>query len=234
MTYAPITLQNLRSYLVGMGAPVLGIVGNPATHKRGYHIGSPLLPGDYSGIQPRDKAGLSAAASAIDIGRFNRLIELLTYLRTESQEGRLRDVREIIAERDDGTHIWRWDAVTGKATGKPDSQELPHHGHVSYYRDSQSRTKLPPYQRFFTPLEDEMVYSIKGVDGPFPATVMAPTPYYPTADSQQATGTLTDDSRPFTVVCESKDGARRCIYGRTSPSADRAVLGWVASDRIVR
>lgn len=81
---------------------------------------------------------------------------------------------------------------------------------------------------------EDTVYSIKGVDGPFPATVKAGTPYFASAEDPTPTGTINDPSRPFTVVGESKDGQRRCIYGKTSPSADRARLGWVASTAVVR
>ena len=155
MTYAPATLQNLRSYLIGVGAPVLGIVGNPATHRGGYHLGIDRIYGpsgygarDYSIQTTRDKAGMSNAASAIDIGRHNRLIELGVYLRGKP------DIRELIAERDDGTHVWRY--VDGRLIGKPDSQELPHHLHVSYFRDSETRDKRPTFRAFYEPEEDPM------------------------------------------------------------------------------
>lgn len=81
---------------------------------------------------------------------------------------------------------------------------------------------------------EDTVYSIKGVDGPFPATVRAGTPYYPSASADDPTGTINDAARPFMVVGESEDGRRRCIYGKTSPTADRSRLGWVASTSVVR
>lgn len=245
MTYPDPALVETQKYLKGRGVPVLGIVGDVA-HKRGYHVGKDRIFStggqgwlDYSVRTTRDKEGLSNAAMAIDIGRFRGVIELGAFLRTEAKAGRERDIREIISERGDGSHIWRWDRVTGSTTGKPGSQELPHHLHVSYYRDSEGRDKRPVYHRYFTQLpdtgtEDEVIYTIKGVDGPFPCTVKAGTPYYSSATDPTPVGTIDNPAQPFTCVAESKDGARRAVYGRVAPSADRLALGWVPSGAVVR
>lgn len=241
MTYAPANLLALRSYLVGMGAPVLGIVGNPTTHRRGYHLGRDRIYSstgagdlDYSVRTTRDKAGLTNAAAAIDIGRHNRLIGLGRHLLLL----RPPDVRELIAERSDGSHLWRWDSVSGRVTGFPESDELYHHLHISYFRDSEYRDKLAPFRAFYglpdTSTEVDVVYTIKGVPGPFPATVKAGTPYYSSPEDKTANGTIDDPSRPFTVIAESKDGARRAVYGRMQVDADRAVIGWVDSKAVVR
>lgn len=154
MTYAPSTLQNLDSYLTSRDVPVLGIVGDRA-HRGGYHVGKDRIYGpngygsrDYSVQTARDKAGLSNAAAAIDIGRHLGIIELGVHLRGKP------DIRELIAERGDGTHIWRW--VDGRTTGKPDSQELPHHLHVSYFRDSEQRDKTAPYRAFYDSTGDDV------------------------------------------------------------------------------
>jgi hypothetical protein len=224
MTYAPATLQALRSYLVGKGAPVLGIVGNPATHKRGYHIGSPLLPGDYSGIQPRDKAGLSGAASAIDIGRFNGLIELGRHLYAEKPY----DVRELIAERGDGSQLWRWDDVTGATTGNPASAELYHHLHVSYYRDSERRTKLPPYERFFAPEDIVKVYSVPGIVS---AEAPAGTPYYDSPTDTTPNGKTGGPGR-YLLVGQDKptDPTRYLVDGVGNGTS--ALMSWLPADAL--
>jgi hypothetical protein len=244
VTYADPALRQLQTYLTGQGIPVLGIVGDVA-HKRGYHVGKDRIfgPGgqgwsDYSVRTARDKAGLSNAATAIDIGRHNGIIELLAGLRAEARAGRAPDIREIISERGDGSHIWRYDAVTGSTTGDPASRELPHHGHVSYFRDSEGRTKLPVYQRVIglpdTGTEEEMIYTIKGVPGPFPCTVKPGTPYYSSATDSSPQGTIDTPDRAFTCVAESKDGSRRAVYGRMATTADRSVVGWVASTAVNR
>lgn len=245
MTYGDPGLRQLQTYLRERDVPVLGIVGDTA-HKRGYHVGKDRIFSvggqgwsDYSVRTVRDKAGLSNAAMAIDIGWFAGLVELAAHLRTEAKAGRDgRMIREIISERGDGSHIWRWDRVSGATTGDPSSRELPHHIHVSYYRDTEGLDKRPVYHRFFTALPDtsteEVVYTIKGVPGPFPCTVKAGTPYYSSADDPTPQATIDDPARPFTCVGESKDGSRRAIYGRRLTTADRTPIGWVPSAAVNR
>lgn len=239
MTFAPVSLQNLSSYLKSQDVPVLGIVGN-AAHTYGYHLGRDRIyripPGrgdqDYSVRNSRDKAGLSDAAAAMDIGRHDRLIELGRYLR-----GRL-DIRELIAERGDGSHIWRWDAVTGKTTGDGASDELPHHLHVSWFRDSQQRDKTAVFRAFYQPPPppEDIVYSIPESDGPYPATVKAGTPLYGSATDKTPNTTLNDPSRPYTVVGAGSGATattgRRAIHGRYAGKV--VPLGWVEVGRLVR
>jgi hypothetical protein len=213
VTYAPATLQALRSYLVGKGAPVLGIVGTATTHTKGYHLGKDRIykipPGlgsaDYSVRLARDAGGLTDAAAAIDIGRHDGLIELGRHLLEEARAGRLNDVRELIAERSDGSHLWRFDNAYKILTGTPGSNELYHHLHVSYHRDSQRRTKLPPYQRFYELPDtgtEEPVYSVIGQRS---AVASAGTPYYATADATTPSGTLSSERR-FDLVAQDKPG----------------------------
>jgi hypothetical protein len=241
----PATLAQLATYLDGQGVPVLGIVGN-AAHTSGYHLGRDRIyripPGkgdaDYSVRTARDKAGLTNAAAAIDIGRFPRLIGLGRHLVRECIAGRETDIREVIAERGDGSHIWRWDRVTGKVTGHFDSDELPHHDHVSWFRDSQGRDKRPVFRSFFelpdTGTEEPVLYSIKGVDGPFPCTVKAGTPGYWSEDDKTVRVTLDDPTRPFTCVGETPDRQRRWVYGRTDPDAEHSRLVCVPATAVVR
>lgn len=76
MSTAPRTLLDLRDYWRAQGGAFLGIVGD-ARHTWGYHLGRNRIytipPGrgdrDPSIQHPRDRAGLSNAASAIDLGR---------------------------------------------------------------------------------------------------------------------------------------------------------------------
>jgi len=79
MSYAPATLIALMKVWTSHGGVNSGIVGG-STHLKGYHLGKDRIydgsgPGlgdaDYSVRTARDKAGLTNAASAIDLGRLN-------------------------------------------------------------------------------------------------------------------------------------------------------------------
>jgi hypothetical protein len=170
MSYAPLTLTALRTYLAGqtgLSLVSLGIVGNKA-HTRGYHLGRDRIydgsggPGtgdaDYSVKTARDKAGLTDAASAMDIGNFKRLREMSKWLVAEAQRNApgTRDLREIIYTPD-GRVVLRWDRERGYASkpqpGEADDSHLTH-THISWYRDAQSRDKTDLFRRFFQPLPD--------------------------------------------------------------------------------
>jgi hypothetical protein len=159
MSLAPQTLLDARAYLrprTGLSDASLGIVGD-AAHRGGYHCGEDrLVPDDYSARTARDRAGLTDAAAALDVGSFGRLRELTAFMVTEARAGRLPDVRELIGPGSDG-RAYRWDHLAGwspvrRAVG--DSHEG--HLHISYYRDSERRSKLGPFQRFFEPKEEDM------------------------------------------------------------------------------
>ena len=234
MSYAPATLLALRSYLIGNGAPVVGIVGD-ANHKGGYHLGKDRLRAtDYSIRQARDKAGATNAAAAIDIGRHTGLIELGRYLHAQRNTQLAYDVRELIAERGDGSHVWRWDDVSDKTTGSVGSNELYHHLHVSYYRDSEQRDKRPLYAAHYAPpAEEDMIYSVTGVDGPFPCTVKAGTAYRYQQEGADI-GTIVDGSQPFTCIGETEDRQWRYIYGRTQADAPHSRIAMVPATAVVR
>ena len=97
MSYNPRTLQDLGAYWTGQGGVNLGVVGDT-----GHTVGLSPGPGpylrptgqgddDYSVKHPRDSAGLSGAASAIDLGRLNgELSELYAFSRwlVSTSEGR--------------------------------------------------------------------------------------------------------------------------------------------------
>ena len=103
MTYAPAPLKALGAYLVAHGAVNLGIVGDTRHAAKGtsYHLGADkLAPGAYSATLARDRAGLTDAASAIDIGRVDGTLTglrtLSAWLVAECQRGAWPDVREVI------------------------------------------------------------------------------------------------------------------------------------------
>lgn len=166
MSYAPRSILDARAYLTaqtGLAAVSLGIVGD-RRHGTGYHLGEDRLrSGDYSTRTARDRAGLTDAASALDIGRHDRLVELTGWLVAEARAGRLPDVREIIGPSADGRayrydHLSGWDA---ELRSRGDSHEG--HGHVSWYRDSEHRDKTSMFRRFYE--GDDMIGLRRGDSG---------------------------------------------------------------------
>lgn len=164
MTYAPQPLLDARAYLAqrtGLPWVSLGIVGSAGHHAAGtsYHIGwSDLETWAYSRQHPRDTKLRTEAASALDIGQWSvdGLVALTAYLVREARAGRLPDVREIIGPAADG-RAYRWaaeDGWTPRQRAHGDSHET--HTHLSYYRDSEHRSKVEPFRVFFE--EDEMAW----------------------------------------------------------------------------
>jgi hypothetical protein len=244
MSFAPRTLTALRSYLsgqTGLGFASLGIVGNKA-HTRGYHLGKDRIydgsggPGtgdaDYSVKTARDKAGLTDAASAMDIGNFSRLREMSKWLVAEAQVNATgtRDLREIIYSPD-GKVVLRWDRERGYASkpesGEADASHLTH-THISYYRDSQSRDKTALFRRFFEP-EDTMslIYSVVGRQS---AVAPAGTVIYADATGSLTRG-KTGSERRFDLVGKSAktetDETRFLVDGGDADDPS-GLMGWIA------
>ncbi len=152
MSYPPQTLLDLRDYLraeTGLSLNELGIVGD-ANHTYGYHLGEDRLPkDDYSARQKRDIAGLTDAASASDIGMFDRLVALTDYLVSEGRAGRANDIREIIGPATNG-RAYRYDSLSGwNPQLRPQGDPHEWHCHVSWFRDSEFREKVSLFERFF-------------------------------------------------------------------------------------
>jgi hypothetical protein len=163
MTYAPGTIAALRTELLrwtGLAPTSLGIVGDAAHAARAsYHNGKDRIlqydrmATDYSVRTQRDKDGLTNAASALDIGNFARLREMSIWLVAEARNNApgSSDMREIIYSPD-GQTVLRWDRERGyqsaPRTGEADNSHL-FHTHISWYRDSEFRTKIGLFARFF-------------------------------------------------------------------------------------
>lgn len=155
MTTAPKSLLDARAYLrkpTGLPDVALGIVGSQG-HKRvgtSYHLGADDLdPNAYSNRTERDRAGLSNAASALDIGWFEDIIELTVWLMVQAKTGNAPDIREIIGPTLNGRAV-RWDDLSGwrpQFRSEGDSHEW--HLHISYYRDAEKRDKVKLFRRFF-------------------------------------------------------------------------------------
>ena len=160
MTTAPATLTALGSYWTGPGGVNLGIVGDTAHADRGvsYHLGkSQLTATAYSRQTARDKAGLTEAASAIDLGRMDgtlpKLRDFSRWLVVQAQADQpgTSDMREIIYSPD-GTKVLRWDrergATSDPQTGEADASHLTH-THISWYRDAQTRDHTTAFRPYF-------------------------------------------------------------------------------------
>ena len=163
MSYSPATLRLLAAYWVKQGGVNLGIVGNTA-HRQGYHLGRDRVFsaggrgwGDYSVAYHRDKAGLSNAASAIDLGRLNgSLTELRKFSvwlveRCMSHAPGTQDIREIIYSPD-GRRVFGYSALSGSGSqpilGYGDASHLTH-THISFFRDSENLDKVGLFSPYF-------------------------------------------------------------------------------------
>lgn len=162
MTFAPPTLVTARAYLKGHDPDLdnseVGIVGGPSHVRQGtsYHLGKDQLimsKNPYSARTARDRAGLSNAASALDIDDdLDELRALSTWLVDQCRASApdTLDIREIIYSPD-GSLVLRWDRERGVTSLPLPDSDISHrtHTHIAYYRDSEFRDKVGLYQRFF-------------------------------------------------------------------------------------
>jgi hypothetical protein len=165
VTYAPQSLRELMRYWVEQGGVNLGIVGDTAHQQKGisYHLGRDQLTAyAYSRVTARDKAGLTNAASAVDLGRLNgsltKLRDFSGWLVTRCQANApgTSDIREVIYTLD-GSTVLRYDRQRGYASkpreGEADKSHLTH-THISFYRDSEHRSKTDLFIPYFVELPD--------------------------------------------------------------------------------
>jgi hypothetical protein len=181
MTTAPPALLAARRFyidtLAGAGYTIdplsVGIVGddNHAQTGNSYHLGkSALITTSYSIVEsPRDKAGLSEAAAALDLGYFKitvsgkshdlRSFSLWLVAQCQAGTADTKDIREVIYSPD-GKVVKRWDRLGKRTTG--DSTHLTH-THESWFRDSEGRDKTAHLRRYFTEIGalegDDMAYT---------------------------------------------------------------------------
>jgi hypothetical protein len=162
MTFAPPSLLAVRRVLRGEDADLsddeVGIVGGPSHVAAGtsYHLGKDQLVmsrNPYSARTARDKAGLSNAASGLDIDDdLDELRELSVWLvrQCRADTPDTRDIREIIYSPD-GVTVLRWDRERGVTSQPFPDSDLSHrtHTHVSWYRDSELNDRAAPFRRFF-------------------------------------------------------------------------------------
>ncbi|NBE83644.1 hypothetical protein [Micromonospora rubida] len=182
MTRAPTNLLAVRSLLLAhldldpaatrpqdLEPAEVGIVGD-AGHVGGYHCGSDrVITGDYSVVEsPRDAAGLTLDASALDVGGFSvtsggdvhslRSFSAWCVAQCVAGADDTLDIREIIYSPD-GITVRRWDRLGRRTTG--DASHL-WHTHLSFFRDSTKagRDQTPLFRRYLTTIgllkEDDM------------------------------------------------------------------------------
>ncbi|MEU8214146.1 hypothetical protein AB0C47_00065 [Micromonospora taraxaci] len=177
MTRAPANLLALRSLLLthldnapgpdDLDPAEVGIVGDPA-HRGGYHCGSDrVVPNDYSVVEsPRDRAGLTLDAAALDVGQFDvrsggRSHTLPSFsvwcvAQCAANAADTRDIREIIYSPD-GSTVKRWDRLGKRTTGDSSHRW---HTHFSFFRDAikAGRDQRPLFRRYLSSiglLEDD-------------------------------------------------------------------------------
>ncbi|MBQ0903387.1 hypothetical protein [Micromonospora sp. U21] len=178
MTRAPANLLAVRTLLLthldnapgpdDLEPAEVGIVGDPA-HRGGYHCGSDrVVTNDYSVVEsPRDRAGLTLDAAALDVGGFEVRAGGRTHTLSSfslwcvgqcvANAADTRDIREIIYSPD-GSAVRRWDRL-GKRTSGDSSHRW--HTHFSFFRDAikAGRDQTPLFRRYLTTtglLEDDM------------------------------------------------------------------------------
>ncbi len=163
MSFAPATILAVRRliqvHVPQLSAVELGIVGDDAHANSGtsYHLGADALkPSAYSIVEsPRDRNGLSDAASALDVGWFAIVVKGKTWTLRDLSSwlvGQCRtgapdtgDIREIIYSPD-GKIVKRWDRLGIRSSG--DDSHLTH-THISWHRDSERRDKTALFTRWF-------------------------------------------------------------------------------------
>jgi hypothetical protein len=160
MSYAPATIVAARSLILKNLPKIdplsVGIIGDDSHAQTGtsYHLGKDALRSDAYSIteSPRDRDGLTNAASALDIGVFtsgaHNLRTFSSWLVAQCVAGTpdTQDIREVIYSLD-GVSVHRWDRLKVRTSG-PTSHL--YHTHISYFRDSEDRDKTALFRRYFT------------------------------------------------------------------------------------
>lgn len=165
MSYAPKSLQELAAYWVSQGGINSGIVGN-AAHVKGYHLGRDRIFSstgmgwhDYSIQYERDKAGLTNASSAIDLGKLDNSLPALykfsqwLVARSLAKMAGTEWIREIIYSPD-GKNVQRFSGADFQIHTGPGNGDNSHlwHTHISAWRDTENDDKIAAFKPYFTPV----------------------------------------------------------------------------------
>jgi hypothetical protein len=158
-TTNPPRLVELGKFWKAQHGVNLGVIGDTGHVAKGvsYHLGKAELTADAYSIQnARDKAGLTNAASAIDLGKLSgslanlRVFSAWLVARCLADPAVRHDVREIIYSPE-GKTVQRYSGVDNKIHTGPGNGDLTHrtHTHISFFRDSEKRDKVFLFQPFF-------------------------------------------------------------------------------------
>ena len=158
-TTNPPRLVELGKFWKAQHGVNLGVIGDTGHVTKGvsYHLGKAELTADAYSIQSaRDKAGVTNAASAIDLGKLNgSLVNLRAFsawlvARCLADPAVRHDVREIIYSPE-GKTVQRYSGIDNKIHTGPGNGDLTHrtHTHISFFRDSEKRDKVFLFQPFF-------------------------------------------------------------------------------------
>lgn len=177
MTRAPANLLSVRTLLLthldnapgpdDLDPGEVGIVGDSA-HRGGYHCGADrTVTNDYSVFEsPRDRAGLTLDAAALDVGPFSvtsggkthtlQTFSVWCVAQCAAGAADTKDIREIIYSPN-GSTVKRWDRL-GKRTSGDSSHRW--HTHFSFFRDAikAGRDQRPLFRRYLSSiglLEDD-------------------------------------------------------------------------------
>lgn len=204
MTYNPPTLQSLGNYWNDQGGANLGVVGDTAHAAKGYsyHLGADQLTTDaYSRRTARDVAGLTNAASAIDLGKLDgslanlRRFSVWLVAQARANASGTSDIREIIYSPD-GATVLRWDRERGYASaprsGEADDSHLTH-THVSWYRDAESRDHTTAFRPYFEGADVQTIVTINA----YPARGFATKAGLTKLRRFNATGEATSIATPY-------------------------------------
>ena len=158
-TTNPPRLVELGKFWKAQGGVNLGIAGDAGHVAKGvsYHLGKDeLVETAYSIQLPRDKAGLTNAASAIDLGKLDgslaslRAFSMWLVASCRADAAVRHDIREIIYSPD-GKTVQRYSGTDNQIHTGPGNGDLSHRGHthISYFRDSEFRDKVAVFRPFF-------------------------------------------------------------------------------------
>lgn len=167
MTFAPQSALDARHVFTRRypNIPItdFGITGDHdhVLQGTGYHLGRDQLKmrlGPYSARTSRDLAGLSNAASALDVpNSIGILPELSAWMvaQCRAKAPDTLDIREIVFSPD-GVAVLTWDRERGVTSYPMPRGSLSHrtHTHFSWYRDSEFHNRAAVFERFFNERED--------------------------------------------------------------------------------
>jgi hypothetical protein len=248
LSTAPRSITELAAFWTAKGGVNLGIVGN-MRHCGGYHLGADRIFGtcacrpdgdcvkgmgvnDYSLRLPRDRAGLTNAASALDLGRLDGSLKQLyrfsvwLVAQCKARAPETDQIREVIYSPD-GETVRRWDNhlrrsfLGGNGTGQGDDSHKSH-THISFHRDTEKRSKVAIFAPYFYPLPDTGVEPVQSFPTPEERTLVRVARlghlYDNSATAANDNTVTVDPSREFVLVGYYSDTIR--IVGYEPPGGD--------------